>query len=99
MLQAIRRGSRSWFGIILAVILIPPFAVVGVDYIFRGGLTRSAAGSAILRPPATFKKTSWRPKSSPQRASRTASNMERRAPSQPTTARLGAASVDGETSA
>ncbi len=43
MLQAIRRGSRSWFGIILAVILIPPFAVVGVDYIFQGGLTRSAA--------------------------------------------------------
>lgn len=43
MLQAIRRGSRSWFGIILAVILIPPFAVVGIDYVFRGGLTRSAA--------------------------------------------------------
>lgn len=43
MLQAIRRGSRSWFGIILAVILIPPFAIVGVDYIFQGGLTRSAA--------------------------------------------------------
>lgn len=43
MLQAIRRGSRSWFGIILAVILIPPFAVVGVDYVFQGGLTRSAS--------------------------------------------------------
>ncbi len=43
MLQALRRGSRSWFGIILAVILIPPFAVVGVDYIFRGGLIRSSA--------------------------------------------------------
>jgi peptidyl-prolyl cis-trans isomerase D len=42
MLQAIRRGSRSWFGIILAVILIPPFAVVGVDYVFRGGLFRSS---------------------------------------------------------
>ncbi|MEQ8696397.1 MAG: SurA N-terminal domain-containing protein, partial [Bauldia litoralis] len=25
------------------MILIPPFAVVGVDYIFQGGLTRSAA--------------------------------------------------------
>lgn len=41
MLQGIRRGARSWLGIVLAFILIPPFAIVGVEYIFRDGFSRA----------------------------------------------------------
>lgn len=41
MLQGIRKGARSWLGIVLALILIPPFAIVGVEYIFRDGFSRA----------------------------------------------------------
>ncbi len=43
MLQDIRRGARSWLGIVLACILIPPFAIVGVEYVFRDGFSRAEA--------------------------------------------------------
>ena len=43
MLQDIRRGARSWLGIVLACILIPPFAIVGVEYVFRDGFNRAEA--------------------------------------------------------
>lgn len=43
MLQNIRRGARSWLGIVLACILIPPFAIVGVEYVFRDGFSRAEA--------------------------------------------------------
>jgi len=43
MLQSIRKGARSWLGIVLALILIPPFAIVGVEYIFRDGFSRAEA--------------------------------------------------------
>lgn len=43
MLQSIRKGARSWLGIVLAFILIPPFAIVGVEYIFRDGFSRAEA--------------------------------------------------------
>ncbi len=43
MLQSIRKGARSWLGIVLAMILIPPFAIVGVEYIFRDGFSRAEA--------------------------------------------------------
>lgn len=43
MLQNIRKGARSWLGIVLACILIPPFAIVGVEYVFRDGFSRAEA--------------------------------------------------------
>ncbi len=43
MLQDIRKGARSWLGIVLACILIPPFAIVGVEYVFRDGFSRAEA--------------------------------------------------------
>lgn len=43
MLQDIRKGARSWLGIVLACILIPPFAIVGVEYVFRDGFNRAEA--------------------------------------------------------
>ena len=43
MLQNIRKGARSWLGIVLAFILIPPFAIVGVEYVFRDGFSRAEA--------------------------------------------------------
>src|SRR5579871_1012316 len=55
---------------------------------------RSAAGSPILSPPATFKYTSW-----PERVSSTASSMASRPPSQPTTARRGVPGSEGASSA
>ena len=43
MLQNIRKSARSWLGIVLACILIPPFAIVGVEYVFRDGFSRAEA--------------------------------------------------------
>ena len=60
---------------------------------------RSAAGSDILSPPATFRYTSHPLRPRPARASSTASTMARRPESQPTTALLGLAAEERATSA
>ena len=60
---------------------------------------KSAAGSAIRRPPATFKKMSLPESGTPQRASRTAVSIANRPESQPTTLRRGLASEEGATRA
>ena len=56
---------------------------------------RSAAGSPILSPPATFRYMSLPASARPQRASSTAMIMARRPESQPTTARRGVARAEG----
>ena len=60
---------------------------------------KSAAGSLMRKPPATFKNTSRPPNAMPQRASKTARTIDRRALSQPTIARRGVASDEGAASA
>ena len=60
---------------------------------------KSAAGSLIFRPPATFKNTSRPANSRPQRASSTAVTMAKRPVSQPITARRGVPNGDGATNA
>ena len=60
---------------------------------------RSAAGSAIRKPPATFKKISRPDNGTPHLASRTAVSIASRPESQPTTFRRGLAREEGATSA